>query len=186
MSREFIDRRRQSIPLTVGDPVERLNELAAGGEFEYLLAHADDGVIWGKVTGRKLALSGDSFPDLSPALRAETLQQARLFGSGAEAFLWRADDGWQGRTVTEAEGEVGPAYDEVTILWGTTVEARSGEFTRVVEGQQGIRHAPPVSLGPGKFESHSIRLVVRHYLDFDGDGAAFVSLSRLVDLTIGG
>ncbi len=121
MRREFIETRWRSVPLTVGDPVALLNELAAGGGYEYLLAHADDGVVWGRVKEKRLLLSGDAFPNLSPALNSETLQQARLFGAKREAFLWRVADGWKGREVHEATGETGRAHEETTILWGTDV-----------------------------------------------------------------
>ena len=41
-----------------------------------------------------------AFPEVSPKLRAKTLQQARLFGSDAEVLLWRDGDGaWMARAA---------------------------------------------------------------------------------------
>ena len=52
-----------------------------------MLAHADDGVIWGNVKDGQLITSRDAFPeeDVSPLLRPLPLQQLRLFG--ADGYL---------------------------------------------------------------------------------------------------
>lgn len=88
----------------------------------YLLAHADDGVIWGKIegdkqTGYKLKTSRGSLEGcilkgkeieaalkVCPELRLKTLQQARLFSGGAELLLWRADENYFQARVIEDEG----------------------------------------------------------------------------------
>ena len=44
----------------------------------WLLAHADDGVIWGEFRPDGLHISSDAFPHISPSLRVETLQQMRV------------------------------------------------------------------------------------------------------------
>ena len=165
--------KRTVTPLTVSDPIATIESYAANGNFSYLLAHADDGVTWGKVSDKVLATHTPLNPD--------TLQQARLFGEKAEVYLWRDEAGWHGRLLNEGDGEEKPVYDEAMILWGTNVEKTENGFTLLIEGEQGIRHALPSEVIKEKFESHSLKLLTRHYLDFDDEtGAAYVAVSRLV------
>lgn len=158
-----------------------------------LLAHADDGVIWGRMTDDETLLtSHDVFGEPpSPALRVETLQQARLFSEGAELLLWRTAESWQARLAKDAPQ--GEHYDQSQMLWGDgRVKVKQG-FTLVEEGRQGLRHAPPVEVSEAEFlveEKNSeqkersrrpLRLWVRHYLTSDPEsGVVDVALSRLV------
>ena len=164
----------------VENPRADWEEQVRSGKFHYLLAHALDGVIWGRVDGGALALSGEAFPEVSPGLCEETLLELRLFGPQAEWFLWRTDQGWQARTIVDGQGDDVEYYDESSILWGTDVVDRSKPpFFLVAEADTGIRHAPPMEL----HKRHTLRLRIRHYLAYDVEtGAVFVKLSRLVDL----
>ncbi len=161
-------------------------------DMPWLLAHADDGVIWGKRDAEgKFKLSSDVFKDAQryPAvavkLRAQTLQQARVFGPGGELLLWRTEDGFAARMIEDGPELPSDAlyYDEEHLLWGlgSAIETRDG-FTYLSEGQQGLRHAPPVSVAAVR-NTGRLALLVRHYVDYDDDeGQAFVKLSRLVKL----
>lgn len=171
-------------PKKIENPPTEWNKQVLSGKFRYLLAHADDGVIWGKVDGDKLALSSDAnaYPEVSPKLRLETLRELHLFGPQTEWFLWRTDTGWQARTILDGEGDPVEYYDECNILWGTgAVGDPKPPFTLVAEADTGIRHTPPIAL----VKRHSLRLRVRHYLAEDENGAVYVKLSRLVNLENG-
>ena len=151
---------------------------------DWLLAHADDGVIWGRWTPDSWVLSSVCFPDDSPPLRAETLQQVRLFGAPGELHLWRVDGGWRGRLLTDSEEDdfIARSY----LVWGTDVsealpKAQSG-LLLLSEGAEGLRHAPPL---PAQTPPTKARLAVevRHYVQYnDDDGAAYLAASRLVKL----
>jgi CRISPR-associated protein (TIGR03984 family) len=157
-----------------------------------LLAHADDGVIWARVTEDGLRTSHEVFGDRpSPELRARTLQQARLFGKDGELLLWRkddatgddTDDGWRARLVRDdPEGE---HYDQPQMLWGNRLVTSREGFGLVEEGRQGLRHAPPVEVPESEFENdrRPLYLTVRHYLRTDNEtGVVDVALSRLVSV----
>lgn len=81
------------------DPVAWLQSKMAAHGLSTLLAHADDGVIWGRLDGELLSLSHSAlaghtrWSTISPLLRKETLQQARAFNTTAELMLWRDGDG---------------------------------------------------------------------------------------------
>lgn len=150
-------------------------------ELRYLLAHADDGVIWGRVDGDGLHTSHGIVPT-SPPLRASTLQQARLFGPAGELLLWREDDGWRARVVTDAPGNDADIIDEDQILWGDTGKPTEGGFTLLREGAQGMRHAVPTVVTDEQLKHHQLRLRVRHYITENDDGEASITLSRLVQL----
>lgn len=173
----------------------------------YLLAHADDGVIWGKVVDGRLITSYDALyasqtkvdvdnkrietaKDTLPSLRLVTLQQARLFCETGELLIWKDGDGiWQDRVIRDVQKGETPdweeAFDEPQLLWGTHGTQLENDFTLLEEGAQGLRHAVPVKLalqtGESKFgETTPPKLVVRHYLN--KEGFTRVVASRLVGL----
>ena len=162
-------------------PADWLVAQAQAFGLRYLLAHADDGVIWGRIDGDGLHTSQGIAP-ASPPLRASTLQQARLFGPAGELLLWRDDDSWRARVVTDVPGNDDDIIDEDQILWGDTIEATKDGFTLLREGAQGMRHAVPITVTAEQLKHHQLRLRVRHYITENEDGEATITLSRLVQL----
>jgi CRISPR-associated protein (TIGR03984 family) len=159
-------------------------------EMLWLLAHADDGVIWGKrQDDGTLLLSSDvysdpdDYPSVAVPLRAVTLQQARVFGKTGELLIWRTEKGFAGRMLADAQMTLEALPDEQHLLWHqgnpVNIDQQTG-FALLQEGQQGQRHAPPV-IPKGRQRP---ALTVRHYVDYDGEGQAYVALSRLVDLGV--
>jgi CRISPR-associated protein (TIGR03984 family) len=167
-----------------GDLKTWLTTQAQKHDLRWLLAHADDGVIWGEMVGGELQLSSDTFDQVSPPLRLAILQQARLFGPDGELFLWRKDSGWGARLVREGEGEEAEVFDERYLLWGTHLEEQKGRFALLRQGAEGLLHAPPIR--PDTSNDQELVdvpcLVVRHVLDYDPDGQARVAFSRLVSV----
>jgi len=159
---------------------------------KWLLAHADDGVIWGRVDHGKIVTADSIAPKVSPPLRRETLQQVRLFAPHAELLLWRdGDDQWYARLIRDANDGETPVWreviDESQILWGTHAELLSNGFTLMRDGLQGLRHAVPLEVkGKFKEESRPLRLWVRHYIAESEDGFARIVASRLLDLRMEG
>ncbi|WP_448542966.1 type III-D CRISPR-associated protein Csx19 [Roseiflexus sp.] len=147
----------------------------------YLLAHADDGVIWGRIDGDGLHTSHGIAP-ASPPLRTATLQQARIFGPPGEVLLWRDDDGWRARLVADVSDNDDDILGEDHILSGNTVETVKDGFTLLHEGAQGMRHAVPIVITAEQLKHHQLRLRVRHYITENEDGEASITLSRLVQL----
>ncbi|MBU1659929.1 MAG: TIGR03984 family CRISPR-associated protein [Chloroflexi bacterium] len=154
---------------------------AKAGEHDLtcLLAYADDGVIWGRLTENgELTLSGDAFEKVAVELRARTLQQVRLFGPEGELFLWRADGSFSYRIIADGKQKPKNALEDNYWLWGTGYQT-NGAFTMMKEGRQGFFHAPPLKDAAGKRGG----LRVRHYVEFDQKtGQAYISHSRLVGL----
>jgi CRISPR-associated protein (TIGR03984 family) len=155
----------------------------------YLLAHADDGVIWGEFRGEnyQLITSGDDdiFPQF-PKLRPSTLQQCRIFCQNAEVMLWKIDQNcWKARLIKDDHLSKEDYISEKQILWGTQVEKESKNFSLVSDGSQGLRHAVPLPNIKDKFKDgkRPLRLTIHHYIDYDESGVARIDLSRLVDLT---
>ncbi len=182
-------------PGQLGDAREWLQTQATSQQYKvhnlkWLLAHADDGVIWGRLDNGKLITSDSVAGDVSPELRAETLQSARLFSSQAELLLWRdGTNEWHARLISEAThgGDLvgNNAFDEGYILWGTDVEDKGDDFTLMRDGAQGLRHVVPMKV-PGKFseQNRPLRLCVRHYVEADESGFMRVVASRLFDLNV--
>lgn len=168
------------------DPSAWFQKQPSVGDVTWFLAHADDGVIWGQIRNGQLVTSSSVFPRVSPPLRATTLQQARLFGEGAEVRVWREGNRFKACQLQDHHDQKAEAFDEEHILWGTQAEERKKSFTLMADGRQGLRHAVPLDVAESAFgvrgRSHPLRLSLRHYLDYDSDGQAYVNLSRLVSV----
>ncbi|MCW5880156.1 MAG: TIGR03984 family CRISPR-associated protein [Anaerolineae bacterium] len=156
----------------------------------WLLAHAYDGVIWGEWRADGLHLSSDAVPAVSPPLNKETLLEARVFGPSGEVHVWRTERGWRVRSLEDGAGaEQQQAFDEDHLLWGTELAGEPGQavvdgFVLVQEGEEGLRHAPPLGepFADAVSNEHRAKLTVRHYIDYDADGQATIAFSRLVEL----
>ena len=87
--------------------VDAVGSSAATGDgtagMRWLLAHCDDGVVWGRREGDDAPwrLSSAAFPDVSPPVSQVNVQQLRLFGPDAELLIWRTDDGFLGRRIAD-------------------------------------------------------------------------------------
>jgi CRISPR-associated protein (TIGR03984 family) len=159
---------------------------------QWLLAHADDGVIWGTLNAGKLVTSHDAAQgnttaeNVCPKLRSITLQQARLFSKDAELLLWRdGDNVFHARLILDTKASETSnwrlAFDEPQLLWGTQGLALAHGFTLLEDGAQGLRHAVPLPFDTIKYP---VRLRVRHYLA--QEDLARVVVSRLMTLETGG
>jgi len=166
--------------------VSWLEEQARNWKLNYLLAHAEDGIIWGRFDNNQLTTAEKVFDKSKfnfPTLRLLTLQQCRVFGPNGEVLLWRTGEQWRSRLVQD-----NPEVDKIPerqILWGTHGEKR-GNFTLLWDGSQGLKHAVPftdIALDERNRLINRVRLIVHHYIDYDDSGVARIHLSRLVDLT---
>ncbi|WP_040483717.1 type III-D CRISPR-associated protein Csx19 [Lyngbya aestuarii] len=164
-------------------------------ELKYLLAHADDGVIWGKFDqdGNLITAnpSKELFPNSEelfpkhnlPVLRSQTLQQCRAFGDKTEVMLWKVDKTWKARLIKDDRLSKEDYICEKQILWGTQREREKNGFTLVSDGSQGLKHAVPLTdITFQDKDYRPLRLKVRHYIDYDESGMARIYLSRLVHL----
>jgi CRISPR-associated protein (TIGR03984 family) len=163
-----------------------------------LLAHAEDGVIWGrfdkKENGVELRssyeaeITAKTQVPYSAALHPDTLWQARLFGSDAEVLLWREQGvpnaAWQARVIEDKTSKntwFDTCFDEPQLLLGSdsTPLGETG-FTRMREGSAELVHVLPVAVNVVD-RQHRVKLVVRHYLA-KNEPLAQVAATRLVSL----
>ncbi|MFN8443271.1 MAG: CRISPR-associated protein Csx19 [Caldilineaceae bacterium] len=181
-----------------------LEQQVAQSAETWLLAHAENGVIWGKVRDGKLTEAAQ-VDSCSPQLSSTTLLEARLFNLESEIHLWRTDAGWQACRITDKPNS-GDAFDEQHRLWGVrldTDKARRLEWNRDSDGKQngftlliepgvGIAHTVPIELSNedfdrrGEFDTYRpLILTCRHYLRYDEQtGEAQIAASRLVNLVV--
>lgn len=175
-----------------------LKEQAKNHQLPYLLAYAEDGVIWGKfeiVTGT-LKTAREVFPEYNfPKLRLNTLQQCRIFGKAGEVLLWNSNGKWRSRLILETKAleliskeKIG-LIPESQVLWGTKgQENKEHGFTLLSDGSQGLKHAVPrtgINFDRNENEKQPkrpVKLEVHHYFCYDSDGVARIFLSRLVSL----
>jgi hypothetical protein len=163
---------------------------------EWLLAHCDNGVVWGKRAERRWDLSVGRFAAISASLTERTLQQLRLFDKGSETLIWRTAKSSKGVTfagrVLRDEDAPQP-FDPLTrtvILLGdrlmhdekTGTPLRDGIFSLVGDAT-GSCHAVPIECAEHEFAGGTwpLRLEIRDYLQEDeSSGALRIAASRLV------
>ncbi|ARV59023.1 CRISPR-associated protein [Nostocales cyanobacterium HT-58-2] len=164
-------------------------------QLRYVLAHAEDGVIWGhfEVDSGILETSDQAFPKYDfPTLRLSTLQQCRIFGEAGEVLLWNSNGKWRSRLILQSQvsellkqEKIG-LIPESQILWGTQGK-ENGNFTLLSDGSQGLKYAAPITgmtFSQDKQKQYRpLRLEIHHYFCYDQDGVARIFLSRLVSLT---
>lgn len=176
----------------------------AGKQRPFLLAFADDGIIWGLWRSGRLTTAVENVqtamatepnnPQLrqslavSPSLRGSTLQQASLFGRADEVRLFHDEaGGWQARQIGDP-ADPADVISESQLLIGSQVVASLGEFTHVRDRiQQGLDHIPPIRLSDTDVaDNRAPRLSIRHHIEYDdATGEARIAISRLVEVTIG-
>ncbi|MEG3846819.1 CRISPR-associated protein Csx19 [Microcoleus sp. herbarium19] len=165
-----------------------LEEQAKSYQLPYLLAHAEDGVIWGRFDNGSLTTADKVFykPEFKvdfPKLRLLTLQQCRVFGKNGELLLWRLSE-----TKFKWRFIGNPNEDKILenqILWGTNGIKRDN-FTLLWDGSQGLKHAVPFTNIELKGDRivKPVRLLVHHYIKYEEEtGLARIYRSRLVDIT---
>ncbi|MGL5065420.1 MAG: type III-D CRISPR-associated protein Csx19 [Waterburya sp.] len=173
-----------------------LKQQAQVYQLPYLLAHAEDGVIWGyfDIDSETLTSAREVFSECNfPELRLKTLQQCRLFGEAGEVLLWNSNGEWRSRLILQSkvleligQQKIG-LIPEPQILWGTQAK-NHGNFTLLSDGSQGLKHAVPIAVEQGYFSKDKnelyrpVKLEVNHYFCYDRDGVARIFLSRLVSL----
>ncbi len=151
----------------------------------YLLAHADDGVIWGRKSGDQFLTSHEIAPDISPKLRGLTLWQAFVFGEKSEIRLFRDElENWKAVEISDGED----FFDEDQILWGDKVVKQTANgFTHLrSQVKHGMDHVPPTAISEtdiNKEKNIFPRLKIRHIIEYDREtGEARIGLSRLVKI----
>jgi CRISPR-associated protein (TIGR03984 family) len=173
-------------PTLAGDPAP----ITADGHFQWLLAHVDDGVIWGHRRGPSPSWS------LSRKLIEHCMQELRLFGPKEELFVWRDDDDGKlhGRRLADdaaavTEPWLAPLDDTRVLLADRVVRPATDGFTPVADAS-GSQQILPLKLSGEAPQTSWLRLSLKHYLvDSDeGDrvGAVRVAVTRLVGLDLVG
>jgi CRISPR-associated protein (TIGR03984 family) len=166
--------------------------LSPGLDMRWLLAHCDDGVAWGWRDGGGWRLSCDPFPDVSPRLVPDNVQQLRLFGPEAELLLWRADNDFRGRLLTHGpeptDGSLSPESLAVLLVGDRVVREPRDGFTVVGDGR-GSRHAVPLicpaSEFPARPRRHPLRVNVWQYFAADPEsGLVRLVASRLSEVRL--
>lgn len=121
--------------------VQWLNNQARQFGCTWFLAHALDGVIWGRFTDG-LITSHDVDTTL-PALNLDTLIQCRIFGEQAEVMLWQDDAEQWFQTVITDPSDPEMMFVEDQMLWGDQGKDLGRGFTLLSDGSQGLKHAVP-------------------------------------------
>lgn len=160
----------------------------------WALAHCDDGVTWGRRSGPGAPswnFGNQFFPDVSPAIRRERLQELRIFGTDAEILIWRTDSGLRGRMLRENDPPAGRNLsdplrpsDESRIVRGDRLIGTSESgFSRITD-RTGAEQVIPIEVSDQQLQKRSVRLCVKHYYNQDGEsGAVRIVATRLVKLT---
>ena len=143
----------------------------------WVLAHADDGVIWGRVEDKQLLLRGQCLSRSRSRVAADDVTAGSTLRASRRAITWRDGDKFHIRRIMDGEKTPDNTLSlETYWLWGTQAVGSAGGFKLLEDGAQGLHHAPPISaLGEGQ----RLALLVRHYLAYDAEGRTRIAASRL-------
>lgn len=158
----------------------------------FLLAFADDGVIWGRMDNGVLSIvreASEKKDKESVELRDKTLQQAYAFNEDMEVRLFRDEmNQWKAYEVRDVDES--RVIVESQILWGEKLDendqpTRPG-FMRLLAERKGI----PPQIYPIKEDfdptKQCVRLEVHHLVEYDEQtGEAYIKASRLAGLSVG-
>ncbi len=147
----------------------------------YVLIHADDGVIWGRVDDDGVKLRSATAQLNTTA----TWQQVRVFDAQQETLLWCDGDGlWHARRIRDQVPEATATYwyslEETYLLWGNRYEGAGENFTTLWDASQGLTHIVPKTVTV--VDEKPLKLRVRHYIQELDNGFRHIVISRLVDL----
>ena len=168
--------------------VENAADLLILNESGYVLLHADDGVLWGRIEGGRLVTPPPS--EWTPSLRSLTIQQCRVFNSKGELFIWRESEGvWNGRALIE-DGSAYRSMEKSAILCGSRIVSHPAPqgFTPIIEPGVGMRQIVPVQIPDDALRKDNKRefkddwrvvLRVVEYFSEDDDGQVIIVCSRL-------
>ena len=107
------------------DPISWFNEHTQPDDL--MLAHALDGVIW----GRQDTSGNWDYPPTSPELRLETLQQIRVFNLNRELYAWKTHNTWYFRIIKDGIGDIEyKVMDESHLLSGTSNHNIEDKFAK--------------------------------------------------------
>lgn len=178
--------------------LESAAELVEFNKVGYMLIHADDGVLWGRIDSGQLVtprVSDPSQPDeWTPNLRSITIQQCRVFSRRGELFIWREAEGvWKGRLLIENGGAYRPR-EKKAILYGSRIVACPVPqgFTAIIEPGVGMRQIVPLQVPEDALkEDHRdfkddwrVVLTAVEYLSEDEDGQVMIICSRLKAINV--
>jgi len=180
------------LPAPTDDNVrEWLTKQMKENNITFLLAFADDGVIWGRMDNGSLVIAHETTQKEErknyTELRGKTLQQAYAFSDKMEVRLFRDElNAWKAWKI-EDEGEI--IIKESQVLWGDKLDEDKNQpthpgFMRLLAERKGI----PPQIVPIKDDfdaTKCVRLEVRHMVKHNDDGEAYVELSRLAGLSVG-
>ncbi|MBF0502755.1 MAG: hypothetical protein HQM09_21655 [Candidatus Riflebacteria bacterium] len=183
-------------PLSPSDCVKMIGDISSGKrpssaskDESWLLAHCDDGVVWGHAEpdNERLHLSWEAFAGISPAIKTERLQSLRLFCHNAEILIWKAENEFRGRLLMDApvsDESMKPLRRSVCLL-GTRVVSTSKGFS-LLEDKNGSRHAPPLNVTFCDRPGEAGRINILDYFSKDDEsGKIRISASRLSSLEQG-
>lgn len=164
----------------------------------WALAHCDDGVTWGRYAvpdAPSWNFGNQFFPDVSPAIQRESLQELRIFGKKAEVLIWRTDSGLRGRMLRESDppadrndvsDPLRPSDESRIVRGDECLETPQSGFAHVAD-RTGAEQVIPLEVSDQQLQKRLIRLCVRHYYEQDREsGAVRIAATRLVDLTTEG
>jgi len=169
------------------------NEISSGvkdltQDFIWLLAFQFDGVIWGRCEQGGWHLSGDIFPEISPAFNRDALLEMRIFNNRREILIWRTNDSFRASELVHDyqdkkadDNPLRPQYENYLIRGDRVLKVKNG-FSLLTD-RTGIRQAVPLECSDDDFKRYRypFYLELCHYFEQDDEtGMVRISATRLL------
>ncbi len=164
-------------------------------ERPFLLAHTDDGVVWGRWDGSAMLTShqvaaGTDSDGISPPLNGILVQQAFVFGEQSEIRLFRDELGnWTARKIGDMADNKNIIIESQLLIGDEVIKGWPKDgFTHLRDKkQQGLDQIVPLPItGANIVAGERPRLRIHHFITYDEDsGEARIGLSRLAHVYLG-
>lgn len=163
---------------------EEILDIWKGQKDGWLLGHAMNGLVWGRIEAGKVILANDADASWGAKLKRMTLLDLRVFNIDAELRIWRMDRRLHGCMVSEStQNGRCLTYEEDQILIAGNrkgCQTVNGLSFSLIEGPAGQHQAIPVNWD-GRGQTY--RLWVRHYIPLQSEnGMLRVTDTRLLQV----
>ncbi len=174
-------------------------ESANGADFLLALAYLDYAVQWGRFSPGQLDWGSQAKPVWA------RIKEFRLFGPAGEYYVWRTEpdhfaarlrlDLYNGEGVFKDSAEEEKGYkpynaktppdivSEWLALWGTRGVSQADGWLEISE-ERGAKLLLPYTLESG--QTLPLRVLVRHYLDYDDEDTGLVRFTDLRMVKVSG
>jgi CRISPR-associated protein (TIGR03984 family) len=157
----------------IEDIISFLNNLISTDENNYFVAYLFNTVLIGNFKS--------VFQAYNKHISNDLLINLRVFNVKEEVYIWKKNENtFSWRYRKDSDGDQVYVVDVKQVLWGTSVEPKEHGWSRLYE-KRGIELIVPIEQLKVDDKKNRLKILTRHYIDYNEIGQAGYSDTRIVD-----